>query len=325
MKTYNLAVVFSIFLLFGERFASAQPTGKPPDANAAWKQLQQAAVLPGLQHNDEQVAAAALAASEKANAFYNQFPDSSNALAAKILECKLLQTAYDHGDKQVFGKWNGAQANLVPNSGLSADERFDLRLPVLRELIKRYPTKEKPYVMLLSLAAMSPDDKARPIANEILADPVSNALKDKAKALLRRLNEVGKPLDVKFMATDGREVDLSQMKGKVVLIDFWATWCVSCVQEIPLIKKDYEKFHSQGFDVVGISFDTDEKTLANFVQKRDLPWPQYIGGHNPQNKFGAEFVIEELPTLWLVDKKGNLRETDANDELPGKIEKLLAE
>jgi thiol-disulfide isomerase/thioredoxin len=225
----------------------------------------------------------------------------------------------------VFAKWGNAEANLVPNSGLSAEERYDLRLPVLRELIKRFPGKEKPYDMLLSLAAMSPDDKARPIANEILTDPVSDALKDKAKALLRRLNEVGKPIDVRFTAVDGREVDLSQMKGKVVLIDFWATWCVSCVEEIPLLKDSYQKFHSRGFDIVGISFDTSEKALDNFVQKRDLSWPQYFRGQNPQNKFGTEFVIEELPTLWLVDKKGNLRDTDAASDLQGKIEKLLAE
>jgi thiol-disulfide isomerase/thioredoxin len=298
--------------------------GGPSDADAAWKALQQAAALPEQKHNDEQIAADALAASKQANSFYTQFPNSSNALAAKILECKLLQTAYFHGDK-VFAKWANAEANLVPNSGLSAEERYDLRLPVLRELIKRFPGKEKPYAMLLSLAAMSPDDKARPIANEILTDPVSDALKDKARALLRRLNEAGKPLDVRFTAIDGRQVDLNQMKGKVVLIDFWATWCVSCVEEIPLLKECYQKFHSRGFEIVGISFDTNEKTLDNFVQKRGLPWPQYFGGQGPQNKFRTEFFIEWIPTLWLVDKKGNLRETDASSDLKGKIEKLLAE
>jgi thiol-disulfide isomerase/thioredoxin len=324
MKTLNLVAVYLICLLFSEGLASAQPAGGPPVADTAWKALQQAASLPEQKHNDEQVAADALAASKEAKAFYTQFPNSSNALAAKILECKLLQTAYFHGDR-VFAKWGNAEANLVPNSGLSAEERYDLRLPVLRELIKRFPGKEKPYDMLLSLAAMSPDDKARPIANEILTDPVSDALKDKAKALLRRLNEVGKPIDVRFTAVDGREVDLSQMKGKVVLIDFWATWCVSCVEEIPLLKDSYQKFHSRGFDIVGISFDTSEKALDNFVQKRDLSWPQYFRGQNPQNKFGTEFVIEELPTLWLVDKNGNLRETDASSDLQSKIEKLLAE
>lgn len=221
MKTTTLAGAYAGILLLVCRLASGQPAVPPSDADIAWKQLQQAAALPGQQQADEEAAAAALAASEKASAYYTQFPGSSNALAAKIIECNMLQTAYNHGDRQVFVKWINVQANLAPK--LSADELYNIRLPVLRELIKRYPQKEGYYEKLLSLATMLPEDKARPIANEILTDPVSDSLKDKAKALLRRLDNVGKPLDMKFAAMDGREVDISQMKGKVVLIVFWAT------------------------------------------------------------------------------------------------------
>ncbi|HEV2328429.1 MAG TPA: TlpA disulfide reductase family protein [Verrucomicrobiae bacterium] len=294
------------------------------DAGTSWKQLQEAAGLSGRQQTDEQAVAAALAASEKANAFYTQFPGSSNALAARIIECTMLQTAYYHGDQQVFWKWVNLQANLAPK--LSADGVYRIRLPVLRELIKRYPQKEGFYEKLLSLATMVPDDKARPIANEILTDPVSDSLKEKAKALLRRLDSVGKPLDLKFTAADGREVDISQMKGKVVLIDFWATWCVPCAEEIPLLKDTYEKFHSRGFEIVGVSSDKDEKALRNFVHQHNLPWPEYFERHGSKNMFNARFVIDTVPTLWLVDKKGTLRETsDAFPDLQARVEKLLTE
>ena len=311
-----------LLLLCG--LASGQPAVTSSDTDTAWKQLQQAAVLPGHQQTDEQVVAAALAASETANAFYIQFPGSSNALAARIIECTMLQTAYNHGDQQVFAKWVNVQANLAPK--LSADEIYSIRLPVLRELIKRYPQKEGYYEKLLSLATMVPDDKARPIANEILKDPVSDALMDKAKALLRRLDNMGKPVDMKFVAMDGRPVDLSQMKGKVVLIDFWATYCVPCVEAIPQLKETYEKFHSRGFEIVGISADKDEKALKNFVQQHELPWPEYFERQGSENKFNAEFVIDTIPTLWLVDKKGNLHETSvAFPDLQGKVEKLLTD
>jgi thiol-disulfide isomerase/thioredoxin len=321
--TFRGLLITPVILLFLCRLASGQPAVPHADADAAWKQLQQAAVS-APQPTDEQAAAAALAASEKARTFYTQFPRSSNALAARIIECKMLQTAYNHGDRRVFVRWNSAQANLAPK--LSANELYSIRLPVLRELIKRYPQREKPYELLLSLATMLPEDKARPLANEILTDPVSDSLKDKAKALLRRLDCLGKPLDIKFTAMDGREVDISRMKSKVVLIEFWATWCVPCVEEIPLLKDTYEKLHSRGFDIVGISSDKDEKVLKNFVQQHALPWPQYFERQGPENKFHREFVIDAIPMLWLVDKKGNLRETsDAFPDLQNKVEKLLTE
>ena len=323
MKTLHRIAACALIALLCRGIAFSQPATST-NANGAWTELQQATALPGQQHTDKEVGATALAASEKAKAFYTQFPDSTNALAAKILECRMLQTAYYHGE-HVFGQWDGAEANLAPNPGLSASERFDLRLPVIRELIKRFPNKEKPYVLLFDLAAISPDTQARPIANEILTEPVSDSLKDQAKALLRRLDYTGKPIDINFTAMDGRKVDLSQMKGKVVLIDFWSITCVPCVAEIPRLKKLYAQHHSHGFDIIGISSDTDKKAFTRFIQTHDLPWPQYFNSQDRKNKFTTAFVIENLPTLWLVDKKGILRETDANDDLQAKIEKLLAE
>lgn len=141
----------------------------------------------------------------------------------------------------------------------------------------------------------------------------------------RRLHALGNPIDIKFTAVDGREVDLSQMNGHVVLVEFWATWCEGCVAEIPHIREAYEKFHAHGFDVVGISFDTDKKALDNFIQQHEIAWPQYFDGKERQNKFDIQFGIEGIPTLWLVNKKGIMCDANAADNLPGKIQKLLVE
>ena len=144
--------------------------------------------------------------------------------------------------------------------------------------------------------------------------------------MYRHLHAPGNPLDIKFTALDGRKVDLSQMKGRVVLVEFWATWCPGCVAEIPQVKEVYDKFHPSGFDVIGISFDSDKKALTDFVQKRDLPWPQYFDGKaDASNKFSSQYGIEAIPVLWLADKNGVLRETKASENLQAKVEKLLAE
>ena len=134
---------------------------------------------------------------------------------------------------------------------------------------------------------------------------------------------LGKPLPVTFTALDGREVNLSTMKGKVVLLDFWATWCGPCVGEIPHVKEAYEKFHDQGFEVVGISFDKDKAKLEQFVKENGMPWPQYFDGKGWQNQYGVQFDIKSIPTMWLVGKDGNLADIHAREELAEKVRKLL--
>jgi len=136
---------------------------------------------------------------------------------------------------------------------------------------------------------------------------------------------VGKPLTMKFKALDGKDVDLSKIQGKVVLIDFWATWCGPCRAELPNVKKAYEKLHSKGFEIVGISFDRNKDTLQSFVKTENMPWPQYFDGLFWDNKIGKKYKVESIPSMWLVDKKGNLRDMAARGNLESRVEKLLQE
>ena len=135
-----------------------------------------------------------------------------------------------------------------------------------------------------------------------------------------------KPLELKFTATDGKEFDIAKLRGKVVLIDFWASWCGPCIAEMPNVVATYKKLHDKGFEIVGISLDQEKEAMEGALKKQGMTWTQYFDGQGWQNKISTSFGIESIPAAWLLDKKGMLRETDLRGEALAKgVEKLLAE
>ncbi len=288
------------------------------------------------------------AAADKAHDFYTRFPKHPKADEAREKEQDMLGFAIQLGDTKRVAQLEKIEQERLKDPKLSEDEKFNLLagsvqrnamskkaegMPAVlaafekgtRDLIKQFPKRSEVYEMLLSVAGASESDKARELATEIVNSPASDEVKAQAKSILKKMEAVGKPVAIQFKAVDGREVDLAKMKGKVVLVDFWATWCGPCVAELPHVKEAYEKLHAKGFEIVGISFDQDKEKLEKFVAKEKMSWPQYFDGKGWQNKFGQEFGINSIPAMWLVDKKGVLRDVSARDNLAEKVEKFLAE
>jgi thiol-disulfide isomerase/thioredoxin len=157
------------------------------------------------------------------------------------------------------------------------------------------------------------------------SDPQLQQLAAQAKEKQQRAAEIkSKPLDIKFTAVDGSAVDLAKLRGKVVLVDFWATWSPPCREEVPHVVAAYQKYHAKGFEVVGISLDQDKDALTAFIKEHGMAWPQYFDGKGWDNEISSKYGIDAIPAMWLLDKKGMLVTADASDDLDGQVGKLLA-
>jgi thiol-disulfide isomerase/thioredoxin len=191
---------------------------------------------------------------------------------------------------------------------------------------KRAPEIASMQVALLSVSN-SPDAEAilkklSQSKNESVADLAKNAIEQRE----RMANLKTKPIELTFKATNGKAVDLAKLRGKVVLLDFWASWCGPCLAEMPNVVDAYKKLHKKGFEIVGISLDEDKAAMEAALKKLGMTWPQYFDGQGWQNKISRSFGINSIPAAWLFDKKGMLRQTGVQgEELSAAVEKLLAE
>lgn len=122
----------------------------------------------------------------------------------------------------------------------------------------------------------------------------------------RRLTLPGSTMEINGALTGGEKFDWAKYRGKVVLVDYWATWCGPCRAELPNVKKNFEAYHDKGFDVVGISLDNDRAKLDEFLEKEELPWACIYDGGGWQTPMATFYGINSIPRAILVDKEGKV-------------------
>ena len=252
---------------------------------------------------------------------------SAEMMSAPGVPDKARQTAYE--------KWVDRGRAALTEGGSLAE--FRRRLDVLRE---KYPASttiriaEWQYLNRLRTADLA---AAEPYLAKMMKDSNERVAKWASGEMeVEKLRHT--PMGMKFTASDGRAVDLAKLRGKVVLIDFWATWCGPCIAEVPNMKRVYDVYHDKGFEIVGISVDEAPADPAKpqqakvtleqfnaFVAEKGTPWPHYYDGKGwDKNPYAPFYGITGIPAMFLLDKEGKLVDTSARGaRLEPLVKKLL--
>ena len=133
-----------------------------------------------------------------------------------------------------------------------------------------------------------------------------------------------KPLDFKFTAADGSSVDLADMRGKVVIIFYWATWSKPSRDEVKTVVNVRKKYRDKGLEVMGVSLDTDQNTMQTYTDEYSMNWPEFFSEQGPNNLAIVGMHLKGIPTVWVVGKDGCVIAKDPPGNLDAVVEKALA-
>ncbi len=190
---------------------------------------------------------------------------------------------------------------------------------------------EGPYLLFEAASNYLEDaDRAVAILRRIVAEHSGSPLEHLARTRLRRHDELGKPFSLEFKdALTQADISVASLQGRIVVIDFWATWCAPCVEALPRLRNLYAKWKPLGVEFVGVSLDLPEeqgglKRLKTFVEEHEITWPQYYQGGGWDSEFSSSWGVTSIPTVFVIDREGRLHATGPGDRLESIVEALLA-
>ena len=167
------------------------------------------------------------------------------------------------------------------------------------------------------------DEKAVEWFGKIVSDFGTTEIAKKAAGAKRRLESVGKSMQLQGTLVDGRKFDVSAYRGKVVLVQYWATWCEPCKQDMALIGTLLSRYPKE-FAPVGVNLDNELSTAKTFVTQKKLAWPQLYDEGGLESRLANEMGILSLPTMLLIDKNGRVVNRNIHaSEIETELKKLV--
>lgn len=194
-------------------------------------------------------------------------------------------------------------AVLARHKGGNADELAEVVFMQAMLYLQVLDNDDKGAELIKKLKADYAETKRGKEADRVLESIAAGA---EAKKIQRSLAVGSAFPDFDEKDLEGKALSIARFRGKLVLIDFWATWCGPCVQELPNVLKTYEKYHPKGFEIIGISLDEDETKLRDFIKSKQMPWPQYFDGKGWENKLSKRYGVQSIPATYLLDAEGKI-------------------
>ncbi|MBL7964444.1 MAG: AhpC/TSA family protein [Flavobacteriales bacterium] len=196
--------------------------------------------------------------------------------------------------KQVAGERSGEPAGLAAVSKLNIQNELALFIQVRDAMRKTMPRSD------FFGSFREQVDRAEQMAAS------QKAQEEEMKRLSNLLPVGAEAPEIRQQTPDGGTLALSQLRGKVVLIDFWASWCRPCRMENPHVKKVYEKYSRKGFEILGVSLDRDHNAWVGAIKQDGLPWKHVSDLGFWNNAAAQEYGVNSIPFTVLLDREGKV-------------------
>jgi thiol-disulfide isomerase/thioredoxin len=254
--------------------------------------------------------------------WYRQLADTLSAAVQsgksadgeKRLESLWEKVRQGSGDTNLAAYVRIRQLTAAYARGISAPKADPAKIQAewlksLEQYITDYPASPDAAEAMLQLGIAhewaGQEDEAKKCYERIAHDFPGSSQAKKAAGAAMRLDSVGKPISLSGKGLTGGTIDLADYRGKVVLIQYWATWCTPAKNDLPALKQLAAKY-GKDFTVLGVSLDTNPRELGSYLADNAVSWPQIFEEGGPESRLADALGIITVPTMILVDRQGRV-------------------